>query len=130
MNDFNGDRRRFPRFSKTISVDINGKVFPVSERLEQEVEGKDISVSGLCFSSPTSYDIGSKLTMAVRITVPESDKDKTKVTISRASNPISCMAEVVRNDHDPETGDYEVAVKFLDITGEDYRVLIRHLAKD
>ncbi|WP_028313645.1 PilZ domain-containing protein [Desulfatibacillum aliphaticivorans] len=130
MNDFNGDRRKFPRFSKTISVDINGKIFPVSEKLEHEAEGKDISVSGLSFSSPSRYDVGAKLSLAFRITNSEADDDQTGVTISRASNPISCKVEVVRNDKDDESGGYRVGVKFIDIAGDDYRVLIRHLAKD
>ncbi|MBI9076585.1 MAG: PilZ domain-containing protein [Desulfatibacillum sp.] len=130
MDDFNADRRRFPRFSKMISVDINGKVFPVSEKLEQEAEGKDISVSGLCFNSPTPYEIGAKLIMDVRITTPESIDNQSGVTISRASNPISCVAEVVRIIHNPEVGEFEIAVRFLDVTDEDYRVLIRHLAED
>ncbi len=129
MEDLNGDRRQFPRYSKDITVDVNGRIFPVSERVEQMVEGKDISVSGLCFASPTPYDIGAKLTMTVRITEMESDERDNGLIVSKASNPIATVAEVVRVTPESD-GSWEIGVKFLDITGEDCRVLIQHLARD
>ena len=124
------DRRSFPRYSKDISVDISGSIFPVYEKMNEAGEGKDISVAGLCFFSNVPYEKGARLTMSVRITNREDNEREEGILVSTSSIPITTIGEVVRVVDLPEQGGYEIGIKFLDITEDDYRILIRRLAKE
>lgn len=132
MDQFEGndERRQFPRYSKDITVDINGRVFPVIEKLEEIAEGKDISVGGLCFKSPVSHEKGARLSMSVRITKTEDEKRQSGLIVSKASTPIVTVGEVVRCSDLPDEDGYEIGIRFVEIEEKDLRTLIRHLATE
>ena len=88
------DRRNYPRLKASFGVR-----FAVCGRHKREVPGftKNVSVGGMCFSSPTTNaKVGDHL--SVEISVPGFDE------------PLYVLGEVVRVRE--EAGGYEVACRF------------------
>lgn len=101
------DKRVYRRLNS--KVNIRYKVFKSQEELlergftaEQLAVTKNISASGLLFFSKESVPLGAILEL--------------KIELPDSSEPIECLARIVRVEETPQENIYNIAVCFLDMT--------------
>ena len=130
------ERRKFPRFIKRLSVHIDNRSHKVSKKTgdisesktnPHDLTGKDISFGGLCFYSDTAYEPGTVLAITIRISDIKDDSGRTPMYLMASSIPVRADVRVVWcKDTDGEAA-YEIGVEFMEIYGDDYQILQKHL---
>ncbi len=130
------DRRQAPRYNKQLSIHIKNRSHRVSKRAKEsagsdntskEVAGKDISRGGLCFYSDIAYEPGTVLTVTIRISEVKDEAGRTPMYLMASSIPVRADVQVVWCKAGNEEGAYEIGVEFMDIYGDDHKILYRHL---
>lgn len=130
------ERRKYPRYTKKISVHIKNRSHRVSGKLEenhihddfpQATMGKDISRGGLCFYSEVAYEADTVLKMTIRIAGIKDEAGRTPMYMMSSTVPIRAEAQVVWCRSSSSGQGYEVGVEFKDIYGDDYNILQKNL---
>jgi len=120
--------REFPRLPKEVSVEVGELSYPLSASTQEVAISKDISPRGVRFRCTSSYQAGTILTVKVNLLGWQRHKKNLAVILddSEIGRPLSALAEVVwcRPGADD---DYEVGVKFVDISDDDYQALKKML---
>ena len=133
------ERRKFSRFVKKLSVHIDNRSHKVSKKTgdigENELPlhdftGKDISRGGLGFYSDTAYEPGTILAITIRISDIKDDSGRTPMYLMASSIPVRADVRVVwcKTTGGGDSA-YEIGVEFMEIYGDDYKILQRHLAE-
>lgn len=134
----NRERRKFPRFIKKLSVQIEDRSHMVSKKSADFSDsdnppagfaGKDISHGGLCFYSHTDYEPGTVLTITIRLSDIKDVAGRTPMYLMASSIPVKADVRVVWSKTIGGKADYEIGVEFIDIYGEDYKILQRYLTE-
>ncbi len=131
------ERRKHIRHYKKIIVQINNRSHNVSHMLDgdasnqanETVQGKNISLGGLCFNSPAPYELNTVMGLIVRISDLDEAKKRLPMYLAVSSIPIAAEGEVVRCLELPDGAGYEIGIKFVDIYEDDYRILMKHLGE-
>jgi len=127
------EQRDFVRILKSIRIEISKIIYPLPEGTEAEGIGKNIGGGGVCFSSFSFYQPGTKLNLKMEIKGWKNYKKNFSMLFNRAAKvPLSVIAEVVWCTAVPaeskyEGAEYEIGVQFLDIYEDDYQAFLRYL---
>ena len=129
------EQRDFARIPNNIRIEIGKIIYPLPQSPEAEGLGKNISEGGVCFSSFSSYQPGTKLNLKMEIKGWKNYKKNFSMFFDGTANaPLSVIAEVVWCTTVPagskyEGSKYEIGVKFLDIYEDDYHAFLKYLEK-
>ena len=131
MNDLSTDKdkRKFPRIPKEVAVNIKKLAYPMSKGLGESGIGKNMGENGICFSTPTSYEPKTMLSIEIKLTGWQHHKKNVSSILdhSKAKAPLTAIAEVVWSKKLMGKSGYEVGVKFVDIYEDDLKALKKHL---
>ncbi|MBL0731446.1 MAG: PilZ domain-containing protein, partial [Desulfosarcina sp.] len=126
IQEIEKEQRTFVRIPNSIRINIGKIIYPLPQSHEAEGIGKNISEGGVCFSSLSSYQPGTKLNLKMEIKGWKNYKKSFSMIFDGADKaPLSVIAEVVWCTTVPagskhKGSEYEIGVKFLDIYEDDY----------
>lgn len=126
------EQRIYPRIPKEVSVIVAKLEYPFSEEANESGTLKNIAEGGVCFITTTAYEPGARLSVKINIkgwrrhlkSVVSTLEDSTATT---ATTPLTAVAEVAWVSPKPDSGSYEIGVKFLDIYEDEYNALKKYL---
>lgn len=121
------ERRKSPRFSRTISVQVQSDRHEVSAGLVQDSPGVNIGLGGICFISQGPYAVGDELDMMIRIADWDPEARRRSLYIAVSSIPYAAAGAVVRCEELADKSGFEVGVRFTDISDGDRKALERYL---
>ena len=126
------NQRNFPRLPKAVPVTISKLEYPFIAAEDQSGQLKNIAEGGICFTSVTGYEPGTRLSL--KITLKGWRRHLKSVTAilddtaaTTATAPLTAIAEVTWISPLPNGNGYEIGVKFLDIYEDEYRALRKYL---
>ncbi|MEW5734794.1 MAG: PilZ domain-containing protein [Thermodesulfobacteriota bacterium] len=120
------DRRRTPRFSRTISVQVQSGRHDVLGGLTDDATGLNIGLGGVCFVSRFPYQVEEDLDMMIRIADWDPEAKRRNLYIAVSSIPYVARGRVVRCE-ELAGGEFEVGVRFTDIAEDDRKALQKYL---
>lgn len=122
------DKRRFPRISRNIDIEVSELTFPFSEAPVQKEASVDIGGNGIRFTSSVPYEVKALLNLKINIIGWEGFKKPFSKLVNISSDAcLTAVAEVVWCHEVEEGQSYELGVKFLNIYEDDYEALMRYL---
>ncbi len=131
MNDLSTDKenRKFSRIPKEVSINIKKLTYPLQGGPGESGIGKNMGENGICFSTPTSYEPKTMLSIEIKLTGWQHHKKNVSSILdhSKAKAPLTAIAEVVWSKKLIGKSGYEVGVKFVDIYEDDLKALKKHL---
>ncbi len=131
MNDLSTDKekRKFPRIPKEVSINIKKLAYPLAEGPGESGTGKNMGENGICFSTQTSYEPRTMLSLEIKLTGWQHHKKNVSSILnhSKAKAPLTVIGEVVWSKKLMGRSGYEVGVIFVDIYEDDYKALKKHL---
>ncbi len=131
MNNLSSEKekRKFPRIPKEVAVNIKKLAYPLQEGPGERGTGKNIGENGICFSTPTSYEPKTMLSLEIKLTGWQHHKKNVSSMLDPLATtaPLTAIAEVIWSKKLSGGRGYEVGVKFVDIYEDDYKALKKHL---
>ena len=131
MNDLSTDKekRKFPRIPKEVPINVKKLAYPLPEGPGEGGIGKNLGENGICFSTPTSYEPKTMLSLEIKLTGWKHHKKSVSSMLDPLATtaPLTAIAEVVWSRKLSGSQGYEVGVKFADIYEDDYKALKKHL---
>ena len=124
------EQRDFAKIPNSTRIEISRIIYPLPQAPVAKGRGKNISGGGICFSSFSSYQPGSKLNLKMEIKGWQNYKKKFSMIFNGVTKtPLSVIAEVIWCTIVPDRSEYEIGVKFLDVYEDDYQAFLRYLKK-
>jgi hypothetical protein len=124
------EKRKFDRVPETVSITIQKIAYPLTEEAPVEAVGKNISVGGICFAVPRSFEPGDLLSLKIGLTGWQRHKNSYAAVIDDdlALAPLTAVAKVSWCKALPDTSDFEIGVIFENIYEDDYKALKKYLS--
>ena len=108
-------------------MEVSRLSYPVDSAAARPGRGKDMSGGGMRFSGPVPYEPRARLT--VTLSIPGFRRFRGEAQDGDAADPaISAVAEVVWCREAQDGQGFDVGIRFVDISAEDYRALKRYLS--
>lgn len=124
------DKRKFPRISKEILIEVSKISYPLSHGPGEQYLSKNISGGGVCFCIDTPYDPEAVLSLKLSIPGWKNYKKPFSLMFDASSDaPLTAIGEVAWCRKLSGIPGYDVGVKFVDIYEDDYHALINYLGK-
>ena len=123
------EKRKFPRIPKEVAVNIKKLAYPLPEGLGESGVGRNMGENGICFSTPTSYEPKTMLSLEIKLTGWQHHKKNVSSILdhSKVKAPLTAIGEVVWSKKLMGRSGYEVGIKFVDIYEDDLKALKKHL---
>jgi len=123
------DNRRRPRVSKKVRIGISELRYPLSEDVEADAEGKNISGDGISFTTATAFATGTLLALKIELTGWQRHRKSlaSKLDDDASTAPLTAIAKVVWCEPAPRGAGFDVGVRFEDIYEDDYNALLKQL---
>ncbi|MDM8544368.1 PilZ domain-containing protein [Desulfococcaceae bacterium HSG9] len=129
--DQDQDKRKFPRISRNIDIEISQLTFPLADAVIKKGTSINIGGNGIRFTSSEPYEPKAILNLKINIIGWESFKKPFSKFIDLSSDAfLGVVGEVVWCNENVEDGDYELGIKFLNVYEDDYNALMRYLKAD
>jgi hypothetical protein len=124
------EKRKFDRIPEAVSVTIQKIAYPATNEAPVKAIGKNISVGGICFAVPRSYEPGDLLSLKIDLTGWQHHKSSYAAVIDDdlALAPLTAVAKVAWCKALTGTPDYEIGVIFENIYEDDYQALKKYLS--
>lgn len=113
------EKRDFLRVPKEAPVEVSELTYPLPERDECTVLGKNLSCGGICILATSEYKPGTVLSLKISLAGFHGFKKKTMVIDTSSIAPLTVIGEVVWCMMGTDETGFEVGVKFLDIYEDD-----------
>ncbi len=123
------EKRKFPRIPKQVPINVKKLAYPLPEGPGERGAGKNIGENGICFSTQTSYEPKTMISLEIKLTGWQHHKKNVSSILDplAATAPLTAIAEVIWSKKLSGGQGYEVGVKFADIYEDDYKALKKHL---
>ncbi len=122
------DQRKFPRISKTVTVEVNPLTYPLPREPGERCVSKNISGGGICFTISKRYKPETLLNLKISIPGWQSYKKPFSRIMDIASeSPLTAIAEVVWCQKLSNGSGYDVGIKFVNIYEDDYSALMNYV---
>ena len=123
------EKRKFPRIPKEVAVNIKKIAYPLPEGPGESGVGRNMGENGICFSTTTSYEPKTMLSLEIKLTGWQHHKKNVSSILdhSKVKAPLTAIGEVVWSKKLMGRPGYEVGVKFVDIYEDDLKALKKHL---
>lgn len=123
------EKRKFARIPKEVPINVKKLTYPLPEGPGERGAGKNIGENGICFSTQTSYEPKTLLSLEIKLAGWLHHKKNISSILdhSKAKAPLTAIAEVIWLKKLSGSNGYEVGVQFVDIYEDDYKALKKHL---
>ena len=123
------DQRQFHRISEDIVIEARRIEYPMRQEGQRGM-GRNISAGGICFTSPTSFNPGDLLGLAIRLTGWQHHKQSYAAIIddAQAASPLTAISRVAWCRERADQEGYEIGVTFVDIYPDDYQALQKYIS--
>ena len=125
------DKRKFPRISRNIDIEISQLIFPLSNAVVKKGASVDIGINGIRFTTSEPYEPQTILNLKICIIGWEGFKKPFSKIVDLSSDAcLTAVGEVMWCNKNAENDGYELGVKFMNIYEDDYKALMRYLKVD
>lgn len=124
------ESRQFQRRLKEVTVEVSELKYPLEKEATEITNIKDISPTGICFSSAILFKPKTILTATIHLAGWQRHKKNLSFMLDDTAigKPLTVIAEVVWSKKERKKKSYEIGLKFTDINDDDYQALKKFLA--
>jgi hypothetical protein len=106
--------KKFSRLSKDYRIEYGPFSTLFSEDNLKATRVKNVSASGVLFSADEELQLGSKIVLSIHVTGwRQEELHSAPVPENTSVLQLKAIAEVVRVEHDPESGRYRTGARFV-----------------
>lgn len=129
MKEAADNKRVYSRIPGKFTVTATKLEYPLVEASSVSATSRDVAEGGISFVCPDDYSPNTLISLAIDMKGWRRYAKNVRAIIDDAiaKAPLTAVGEVVWSKALPESGDYEIGVKFINIDKDDYHAFQKYL---